>query len=123
MKKLKYTLGVMLVVLSYTTSYPALVVGAALFGLGFSGIMPNYPLAIRALFPVWQLGWRVASQYMFAAMGMALGGWLGGAIFDLTGSYSNAFLVGVLFNLMNLALVGALWLRHQRFSTGLQPAV
>jgi hypothetical protein len=39
---------------------------------------------------------------------MALGGWLGGQIFDLTGSYRSAFLVGVAFNLGNLALVGAL---------------
>jgi MFS family permease len=112
--------AIMLVVLAFTTSYWSLVLAAALFGLGFSGIMPNYPLVIRLLFPVDQAGWRIASQYLFAAMGMALGGWLGGIIFDFTGSYSTAFLVGVAFNLMNLALVASLWLRKQRFEAGLQ---
>jgi len=106
--------AIMLVTLAVTTSYWALVLAALLFGLGFSGIMPNYPLIIRALFPVKQMGWRIATQYLFAAMGMALGGWLGGVVFDLTGSYADAFLTGVAFNLVNLALIGSLYLRQMR---------
>ena len=104
----------MLLVLAITTSYWALFVAAALYGLGFSGIMPNYPLIIRLLFPVHQVGWRIATQYLFAALGMALGGWLGGVVFDLSGSYAGAFLTGAGFNAVNLVVIGALFVRQLR---------
>ena len=58
-----------------------------LFGLGYAGIMPCYSLIIRVLFPVTELGWRIAWQYLFAFFGMALGGWLGGAGFGVTRGY------------------------------------
>ena len=102
----------MLLTLAIVDSLTGLYVAALLFGLGFSGIMPSYPLIIRLLFPVGQVGWRIASQYLFAALGMGLGGWLGGAVFDLTGGYSSAFLIGFGFNLFNLILVGTLFTRH-----------
>ena len=79
-----------------------------MFGLAFGGIVPSYALIVRELFPARQAGWRIGAVLLFGSIGMALGGWLGGQIFDLTGSYRSAFLVGVAFNLGNLALVGAL---------------
>tara|TARA_B100000676_G_scaffold250666_1_gene255337 strand:+ start:127 stop:624 length:498 start_codon:yes stop_codon:yes gene_type:complete len=103
---------IMLVVFSVVESHVGLYIAAVMFGLGFSGIMPCYPSIIRLLFPATELGWRVATQYLFAAIGMALGGWLGGAIFDLTGSYSQAFLTGAGFNLVNLGLVSFLFVRQ-----------
>ena len=106
----------MLLTLAIVDSLTGLYVAALLFGLGFSGIMPSYPLIIRLLFPVSQVGWRIASQYLFAALGMGLGGWLGGAVFDLTGGYSSAFLIGFGFNLFNLILVGTLFTRHARLT-------
>jgi len=36
------------------------------------------------------------------------GGWLSGAMFDLTGSYQSAFLNGFLWNLLNLGIAVAL---------------
>jgi hypothetical protein len=45
---------------------------------------------------------------MATLFGMALGGWVSGAIFDLTGSYHAAFINGIAWNLMNLTI--ALWL-------------
>jgi MFS family permease len=114
--------AVTLLTLAVTTSYWALALASLLFGLGFAGIMPNYALAIRLLFPVEQAGWRIASQYLFAALGMALGGWLAGVIFDLTGSYADAFVIGVAFNLMNLALVATLLVRQTRLSRSLASA-
>lgn len=51
---------------------------------------------------------------MFAALGMALGGWMGGAIFDATGGYALAFLAAAAFNVANLALAGFLFLRRHR---------
>jgi len=88
-----------------------LYVVSAAFGLGFGGIVPSYALSIRDLFPAREAGWRMGAVFLGGLGGMALGSWLGGAVFDHTGSYLPAFLIGVLFNLVNLGIVGALLLR------------
>ena len=75
------------------------------FGLVFGGIVPAYALAVRELFPVAEAGWRIGVVFLGGTIGMALGGWLGGVIFDLTGAYHAAFLTGLAFNLVNLAVV------------------
>ena len=116
------SMAAMLFAFAFTASYTGLFVSALLFGLGFSGVMPCYPLIIRVLFPVSQLGGRIAAQYMFAASGMALGGWLGGVVFDLSGSYSPAFLVAFGFNLMNLAVMSFFHLRQTRIKLAPRPA-
>ena len=85
---------------------------SALFGLVYGGIVPCYALIVRELFPAQEAGRRIGWVVLFGTIGMALGGWLGGQIFDLTGSYRSAFLVGVAFNLGNLALVGTLLQRQ-----------
>ena len=116
------SMAAMLLAFAFTTSYTGLFVAALLFGLGFSGVMPCYPLIIRHLFPVSQLGGRIAAQYMFAAGGMALGGWLGGVFFDLTGSYSSAFLVAFGFNAVNLVVMSFFHFRHTRLKLAPRPA-
>ena len=116
------SMAAMLLTFAFTTSYAGLFTAALLFGLGFSGIMPCYPLIIRILFPASQAGGRIAAQYMFAAGGMALGGWLGGVIFDLTGSYSPAFLIAFAFNAMNLAVMSMVHVRQTRIELSPRPA-
>jgi MFS family permease len=113
--------AIMLLVFATVEGVAALYVAALLFGLGFSGIMPCYALIVRLLFPAGEAGWRIATIYTFAAAGMALGGWLGGAIYDLTGTYRWAFLTGFGFNVMNLALIGMVWLRQVRFGVAPLP--
>jgi len=81
------------------------------FGLGFSGLIPAYVLAVRELFPSNEAGWRVPSLLMLSGSGMAVGGWLAGWIFDHTGFYGAAFGAGMGFNLMNLLVVGFLVLQ------------
>ena len=108
------SMAVMLLTFAFTTSYVGLAAAALLFGLGFSGIMPCYPLIIRLLFPVHQAGRRIAAHYLFSAAGMALGGWLGGVVFDLTGSYSPAFLLALGFNVVNFAVMGFVHSRQPR---------
>ena len=114
--------AIMLLVFSVVTSLPAFYVAAILFGLGFAGIMPCYPLIIRLLFPASQAGWRIASFYMFASLGMAIGGWMGGYIFDLTGTYANAFLAAFGFTVMNIFTIGFLYLRQHRLGHNPLPA-
>jgi MFS family permease len=86
----------------------------ALYGLGFSGIIPSYVLAVRDLFPSSQAAWRVPTLLFTAMCGMAFGSWLGGALYDHFGYYAPAFGSGVVFNLGNLVVVGLLVLRQQR---------
>jgi MFS family permease len=114
--------AVMLLVFAQVESPAGLYIAAFLYGLGFAGIMPCYALIIRILFPGNQAGWRIASQYLFAALGMALGGWMAGAIYDLTGSYTNAFLTGIAFNIMNLLVIGYLYLRQIHIGPRVVPA-
>jgi MFS family permease len=79
-----------------------------LFGLFQGGIIPSYAVIIREYFPAKEAGARVGMVIMMAVLGMALGGWMSGWIFDLTGSYRAAFLNGFAWNLLNLSI--ALWL-------------
>lgn len=106
--------ALMLIFFAAVDSLIGLYVVAAVFGLVHGGIVPCYAIIVRELFPTRQAGWRIGAIVLFGTIGMALGGWLGGQIFDLTGSYRIAFLLGVAFNLGNLALVGALLARQGR---------
>jgi MFS family permease len=81
---------------------------AAAFGLGFSGIIPAYVVAIRELFPASEAAWRVPVLLMSTATGMALGGWAAGAIYDYAGFYAPAFATGIGLNVVNIAIVGSL---------------
>jgi len=81
---------------------------SALFGLSQGGIVPSYALIVREYFPAREAGARVSLVLMTSVVGMAAGGWISGKIFDLTGSYQAAFLNGVAWNLLNMAI--AFWL-------------
>jgi MFS family permease len=80
----------------------------ALFGLAQGGIVPSYALIVRDHFPAQEAGMRISMVFTATVLGMALGGWLSGVIFDYTGSYKMAFLHGVAWNLLNMAI--AFWL-------------
>ena len=85
---------------------------ATFFGFGFSGLVPAYVLAVRQLFPAAEAAWRVPTLLLFSGSGMAAGGWLAGALYDWFGFYGAAFAAGLIFNLANLVLVGALVMRQ-----------
>lgn len=83
----------------------SLYVIAALFGLFQGGIVPSYAIIVREHFAASEAGTRVGAVIMATMTGMALGGWLSGKIFDLTGSYDAAFINGIAWNLLNLVIV------------------
>ncbi len=89
----------------------SLYVISAMFGLFQGGIVPSYALIVREYFPPGEAGVRVGVVLMATLFGMALGGWLSGVIFDLTGSYAMAFLNGSIWNLVNALLVSVLLVR------------
>src|SRR5690606_6221188 len=80
----------------------SLYVVSALFGLSQGGIVPSYALIVREYFPAREAGTRVSVVLMATVIGMAIGGWMSGEIFDLTGSYTAAFLNGIAWNLVNM---------------------
>jgi MFS family permease len=82
----------------------SLYVVSALFGLFQGGIVPSYAIIVREHFPSAEAGARVGTVLMFTLLGMALGGWMSGKIFDLTGSYAAAFVNGIAWNLVNLSI-------------------
>ncbi|MDH5539152.1 MAG: MFS transporter, partial [Rhizobacter sp.] len=87
---------------------------SALFGLFQGGIVPSYALIVREHFTPAQAGARVGTVLMATLFGMALGGWMSGAIFDLTGSYRAAFVNGIAWNLVNISIVVFLLHRARR---------
>jgi MFS family permease len=78
---------------------------AAAFGLGFSGIIPSYSVAIRDLFPSSEASWRIPTVLFTSMAGMAFGSWFAGRLYDGYLSYTPAFILGVLFNLGNLVVI------------------
>jgi len=88
-----------------------LYVASALFGLFQGGIVPCYALIVREFFPEQQAGTRTGVIVFATLVGMAFGGWASGAIHDLTGSYDLAFLHSMGWNVVNMTIIGMLWLR------------
>jgi MFS family permease len=87
---------------------------SALFGLFQGGIVPMYAVIVREYFPPKLAGTLVGLVIMATIAGMALGGWMSGWIFDLTGSYSLAFAHGLAWNVLNGAIALFLLLRRNR---------
>jgi MFS family permease len=90
-----------------------LYVMAAIFGLGWGGIFPTYTVIVREYLPIHEVGKRSGIVFLFGAVAMAFGGWIGGWLFDATQSYVAAFLVGVAFNAGNVAVIGYLMSRSR----------
>jgi MFS family permease len=89
----------------------SLYVISIMFGLFQGGIVPSYAIIVREYFPPAEAGARVGSVITATLFGMALGGWMSGKVFDLTGSYQAAFINGVAWNLLNLSIAGWLYWR------------
>jgi MFS family permease len=89
---------------------------AALFGLFQGGIVPSYAIIVREYFSPAEAGARVGTVIMCTLLGMALGGWMSGKVFDLTGSYHAAFINGIAWNLLNLSIAIVLY-RRVRLTT------
>ena len=89
----------------------SLYVISALFGLFQGGIVPSYAIIVREYFSPREAGTRLGLVLMATLLGMALGGWMSGLIFDLTGSYRAAFLNGLAWNLVNVSIM--IWLMQR----------
>jgi MFS family permease len=105
--------GIALLLFLPFDSLASLYVIAALFGLFQGGIVPSYAIIIREHFPASEAGARVGLVIMCTLAGMALGGWISGKVFDVTGSYGAAFVNGIAWNALNLSIAVFLLYRTQ----------
>ena len=107
-------LGVALVLFLPFDGMVLLYVISVMFGLFQGGIVPSYAIIVREHFAPEEAGAHVGSVIMATLVGMALGGWMSGWVFDVTGSYKAAFLNGMAWNLLNLSIEGWLFWRVRR---------
>jgi MFS family permease len=108
--------------LPFDTLTPLYIV-SIVFGLAQGGIVPSYAVIVRDYLPAKEAGARVGLVIMSTIVGMAVGGWVSGWIHDLTGSYQVAFLNGMAWNLLNIAVISALiWRTRAHLSDGRVPA-
>jgi MFS family permease len=87
---------------------------SALFGFGFSGLVPANILASRELFPVGEAYWRIPTLLLCSGTGMAAGGWIGGVLYDHFGYYAPAFATGVAVSAANFVIISALAFRRSQ---------
>lgn len=92
----------------------SLYIVSLIFGLSQGGIVPAYAVIVREYLPAAQAGAWTGLVMMATILGMALGGWLSGAIYDVSGSYTAAFLNGILWNAGNIAIIAWLLARRRR---------
>ena len=106
--------GVALVVYLIADGLTSLYVASILFGLFQGGIVPSYAIIVREYFPPREAATRVGFTVSITVVGMALGGWMGGMLFDMTGSYRAAFINGIAWNVLNAAIAAWLLMRQNR---------
>jgi MFS family permease len=92
----------------------SLYVVSLVFGLSQGGIVPSYALIVREYLPAKEAGARVGFVIMATIFGMALGGWMSGWIYDVTGSYHMAFLNGIGWNFLNIGIMVLILMKGQR---------
>jgi MFS family permease len=113
--------GVALLMFLWADGVTSLFLVSAMFGLFQGGIVPSYALIVREYFTPKEAGARVGAVLMATLFGMALGGWMSGAIFDASGSYRAAFVNGIGWNLLNVGIVLFLLARAKRLGIFVRP--
>jgi MFS family permease len=108
--------GLALTLFLFFDGLVSLYVISALFGFFQGGIVPSYAIIVREYFPPKEAGARVGSVIFATMIGMALGGWMSGKVFDLTGSYHAAFINGLAWNLLNLSIASFLLWRIKKMA-------
>jgi len=101
----------------------ALYIVSLVFGLAQGGIVPAYAMIVREYMPPAEAGRRVGIVMMATTLGMALGGWMSGWIYDLTGSYAAAFMNGIAWNLLNLLVMMIILWRSTRLVADGRPSL
>ena len=105
-----------------TKDQAALFAISAVFGVGLSGLLPAYVITVREYYPVEEANWRIPTVLFAGLLGMAVGGWGAGFLYDAFGDYLSSFAVGMAFNLLNLVVLLFLVARRRDPGTRLAAA-
>ncbi len=108
--------GIALLLYLHFNGLTSLFVVSGIFGLFQGGIVPMYAIICRELLPPREAGAKIGLVVSATIIGMAFGGYISGVIFDFTNSYRAAFMNGIAWNALNLAVVCWLLWRRQRAS-------
>ncbi len=108
--------GLVIMLFLFVDSLAGLYLVSAAFGLAQGGIVPSYTIIIRKYFRPGEAGSRIGLAFVATTGGMALGGWMAGALYDMTGSYTLSFINAIAFNVMNLGIAAFLLMRDSNFS-------
>jgi MFS family permease len=101
-----FTLGVLFLLLFETFRItPILYLFAACFGSGWGATAPLFMSIAADLYKGRNFGWIYGTLEGVLGIGAALGAYVGGAIFDRTGSYFWGFILIMIFNLISIPLV------------------
>ena len=92
----------------------SLYIVAIFFGLSQGGIVPIYAVIISKFLPSNEVAERVGLLIFATIIGMSLGGWLSGEIYDLTKSYKLAFINGIFWNIINLCIMIYLFIIYKK---------
>ena len=84
---------------------------AIAFGLFFSGVMSTFLICLRMMLPPAVMARAMSTALAFAWVGMGVGGWQGGVLFDATGDYFLSFAIAGLCGMTNLTVLGAFAMR------------
>jgi MFS family permease len=106
--------GVALLFYLFFDGLTSLYLISAMFGLFQGGLVPGYAIIVREAMPAAEAGARVGTVILGTILGMSLGGWISGVIFDATGSYAAAFVNGIAWNAVNISIMVWLLLRARR---------
>jgi MFS family permease len=98
----------------FVTGLSGIYILSAIHGIPYIAIVQGYALILRRLYGPSIAGWRLGVVMLFAMAGMAIGGWIGGAVFDATLSYRPAFQLALVFDILNFMLLGLLYFWQRR---------
>jgi MFS family permease len=87
---------------------------AMIYGFGYAGVMTTLLVCVRVMVPVSRRASSLGFVMMFAYLGHAIGGYQGGFFFDWTGNYSLSYTNAALAGVVNLIIVGALYITINR---------
>ena len=76
-----------------------------IFGIGYGGETGAFPILNNRYFGHAPQGSPYGFQMLGAGLGMALGGWVGGIMFDLTGSYDIAIVISIVASLLGMVSI------------------
>jgi MFS family permease len=113
--------ALVLVWLAFADTLLMLYAASVAFGLSQGGIVPSYAIIVRTFFPARDAGWRIGVALLFTICGMALGAWMAGALYDLTGSYTASYANAIGFNILNMAIAVRLLRRAAATPGRMQP--